>query len=161
MAKKWKFLKPKPFKVQAITDALVEAVTEQTIEFDKQYKKTYRTWQHKPKFNNTVKATAKEIIGTTETTEAPSKSNPYPFVHSGTRVRYATMTPDFVAKTKVRVIGSGAGRGGVMFVDKRRPRPGIKARDFTDEIKKIETPKFLQRIKRALITSADKTGHLL
>ena len=48
----------------------------------------------------------------------------------GTSVRYAQMTPDFKAKTAVGRCASGGGAGGFSHVDKRNPRPGIKARGW-------------------------------
>lgn len=78
----------------------------------------------------------------------------YKFVSGGTKVRYATMTPDFIAKTSPRVIGSGAGRGGVMFISKKHPRPGIKAREFELEIKdkwEKELPVIMQRAIDSII----------
>jgi hypothetical protein len=72
----------------------------------------------------------------------------YKFVSGGTRVRYATMTPDFGAKTAVGKIASFKGRGGMAYISKRHPRPGIKAREFAETIQekwKKELPQVLQR----------------
>lgn len=50
------------------------------------------------------------------------------WLNDGTSVRYATMTPNFSAKTVPRLLASRAGAGGVAFVNKKRPKPGIKPR---------------------------------
>ena len=56
------------------------------------------------------------------------------WLDEGTEVRYATMTHDFQAKTSHRELVSGVGRGGLYFVNKRWPKPGIDAREFDPEI---------------------------
>jgi len=90
------------------------------IEID--FKVTTQTWGHKPGFKIQRPSNTVRIIGTGD--------DIYKYVSGGTRVRFATMTPDFKAKTRVGVIGSGAGRGGVAYIRRDRPRPGIKARKF-------------------------------
>ena len=69
------------------------------------------------------------------------------------------MTPDFVAKTKPRVIGSGQGRGGLAYVDTRRPRPGIEAREYEPEIAKRLKPRFEKYGQEAMERVARKSGH--
>jgi len=82
---------------------------------------TVKTWKTKPKFN--IKGRGYKRIISTDSKE-------YYFVSGGTRVRYATMTSDFSAKTRAGRFQAGAGRGGVLFINKKKPRPGIKARKF-------------------------------
>jgi len=55
----------------------------------------------------------------------------YFFLDMGTKVRYATMTPDFYPKTRPNSFTAGAGRGGVAFINKKRARPGISSRNWT------------------------------
>ena len=93
------------------------------------YERTVETWQDKPAFEQVV-----EISGDTVTALIGTDSLIYKFVDLGTRVRYATMSPDFAAKTKPGFLGSTAGRGGMVFVDKSKPKPGIQARRFTEII---------------------------
>lgn len=72
----------------------------------------------------------------------------YKFINDGTRVRYAVMTANFRAKTRPGFIGSNAGAGGVAFFSKKRPRPGIKARNFDKKIAekwRKEAPRTMQR----------------
>ncbi|MCA9979250.1 MAG: hypothetical protein KDD89_00385 [Anaerolineales bacterium] len=101
------------------------------------FEKTTRTWNDKPSFEVQSKE-LQRIIRTNHKV--------YFFVSGGTRVRYATMTPDFSPKTRPNYIGSGAGSGGVLFVDKRKPKPGIKARDFDKAIAKKWQPMIGKRI---------------
>jgi len=89
---------------------------------------TTQTWQHRPSF---------KIASPSEyTREISTDSKIYGYVSRGTKVRYATMTPGFVPKTVPFNIRSRRGRGGVLFVNKKRPRPGIKAREFDKVIAK-------------------------
>ncbi len=126
---------------------------------DIQFGLTYKTWEHKPTFKQDFKENSKQMVASTLTSGTGSKDNPYPFITKGTSVRFALMTDDFSPKSKVRVIGSGRGKGGVVYVDKRRPLPGIKGREFEPEIAKREQPKFEKRGQVALDEAAKKSGH--
>lgn len=101
---------------------------------------TTQTWETPVKFEiEAVKQGVREVFTTNKI---------YLYVNHGTRVRYATMTPDFQPKTTPRLIRSRRGAGGVAYVRKDRPRPGIKARKFDEEIAKKwrkQLPKTLQR----------------
>ena len=86
------------------------------------YYVTVATWKHKVDFIiNDYKEFGREIF---------TWDDKYMFVNDGTRIRYATMTPNFSAKSRPGSIGSVPGSGGVAFISKKHPRPGIKARSF-------------------------------
>lgn len=89
---------------------------------------TVETWSNEPKVQIVKKSNNEAEIFIVD--------KRYTFVNNGTRVRYATMTPDFQAKTVPRIIASGPGQGGVAFVSRAHPRPGIKGRFFDEEIAK-------------------------
>lgn len=74
----------------------------------------------------------------------------YFFVSGGTSVRYATMSQDWRSKTQPGRFAAGPGRGRVLFVNKRRPKPGIKARNFDKQIVKREEKPF-ERVVQAAI----------
>lgn len=118
------------------------------------YDKTEATWKEKAVFDKTMTQTAIEIIGRYFTSNKIVK-----FLDEGTKVRYATMSADWVSKTTPRFIGSGFGRGRVLFINKKRPRPGIKPRHWTDEIKKATLPLFRAEAKAAYARAAKKSGH--
>src|SRR5450759_2671498 len=86
------------------------------------YLRTVETWKNVPKFERVV-----EISGDTVTVMVGTDDLIYKFVDLGTRVRYATMSPDFKAKTRPGILGSRAGSGEMLFVDKKHPKPGIQA----------------------------------
>lgn len=56
------------------------------------------------------------------------------FLNVGTKVRYATMSPDFSPKTIPRVLRSGSGSGKLAFVSIHKPNPGIDARKFDESV---------------------------
>jgi len=119
----------------------------------------------------------------TEAKLIPSGTPPYPMFHTGftasawpkndgskgwlkwlwldlgTKVRYATMTPKFAAKTRTGQLNSWKGKGGLLFVNKKRPRPGIKARKFTKALAKKWTPKFKKDIQAATAKARKQSGH--
>lgn len=53
------------------------------------------------------------------------------FLDEGTKTRFATMTRDFMPKTAPRSFKASPGKGGLLFVNRKRPRPGIEARKWT------------------------------
>ena len=152
-------IKASDLKVKAMWSELEQAVKEERDAADIEFSKTYSTWSHKPKFEKDFSSNSSQIIGSTLTSGDGSKDNPYPFVTKGTSVRYATMTDDFSPKSTKRVISSKGGRGGVLYVDKRKPRPGIEAREFEEEIAKREQPKFTKRMTAAMKKAASVSGH--
>ena len=83
---------------------------------------TVKTWKGGSRFFFIRKKKNYRLIAT--------NSKKYYWVNAGTKVRYATMTRDFSAKTRAGRFQAGAGRGGVLFINKKKPRPGIKARKF-------------------------------
>ena len=76
----------------------------------------------------------------------------YGYLNDGTNVRYATMGPRFRAKTAPGRIKAGAGQTDVLFVNKRRPRPGIKARRFDVQIKRKLEPKYFKLVSEAVLS---------
>lgn len=118
------------------------------------YDKTEATWKDKALFTKTITNTAIEIIGQYMTDDKIVR-----FLDEGTRVRYATLSPDWKSKTQVRWIGSGPGSGRVLFVSRKHPRPGIKARRWTEEIKKAVMPLFKTEAQEAYKRAAKRSGH--
>lgn len=145
---------PGSFSSEVFLDAFTELIRETIEEADNDFEKTYETWRHNPGFQKDVDVSSKEIVGSV-TTEDPI----YGFVTRGTAVRYATMTPGFVPKTQRRILGSGPGRGGVLYVSKRHPRPGIQAREFEQVVKERIEPKFQRKGQKVLDEAAKRSGH--
>lgn len=108
---------------------------------------TVQTWKTRPEFK-IDKVRGERVISTDNLI--------YKFVSGGTRVRYATMSRDFVPKTRANWIGSGPGRGRRLFVSRKHPRPGIKARRFPQAIIKKWGPRFPELCRRMI---AAELGH--
>ena len=157
----WKVIKPKKLKAAAMIREMEKPVIETIDSADKEFAKTYKTWEHKPTFKKVLKVSKREIVGSTTTTEKGDSDNPYPFVTRGTKVRRAIMTSNFSPKTRAGVLGSGGGRGGVLFISKKVNRPGIKRRDFEPLVTKLEEPKFRKRISKAIKRAAKVSGQTI
>jgi len=122
--------------IRAVENALTGTALAVKVDFDT----TTRTWKNRPKF--TIKRSKlRRLVSTTD--------DVYRFVSRGTRVRYAVMSDDFVAKTRPGIIGSGKGKGGLVGFTKR-PLPGIQARDFEPTIKKKWDREFPRNVQRAI-----------
>jgi len=137
------FLDPKAFE-RAIENFLDAGAENIRVDFQV----TTQTWREKPKFTIEKAGRESRWIYTGDKI--------YKFISGGTSVRYATMTPDFIPKTQIGYIGSGAGRGGVAFVNKKYPRPGIKAREFPKAIVRKWRPKWVSLFIRM---QQSATGH--
>ena len=134
----------------AIQTALVQVGKEITQDFEK----TTQTWTDKPEFQTLTDDNPPSVlVGTDDLI--------YKFVSGGTKVRYATMTNPFQAKTQPGVIGSRAGVGGMLFISKKHPRPGIKARKFEQTIQKKWKASFKRRMKLALTNGLKRSGHYI
>jgi hypothetical protein len=158
----FKTIKPKgKFDPKVFIDKFTEAMEYIVDEFAESYRQSYKTWQHKPYFQSKVYSTSDEIIGMTWTTGQPSKSNPYPWIERGTKVRYALLSPDWQSQTKPGKLVSSPGRGKVILVSRAHPRPGIKARNFTSIVKKNALKSFPRRMEGALNSAVKASGHYI
>lgn len=113
-----------------------------------QFERTTRTWSNRPRFVSTVRESSSEVVANTGT-----ENEIYGYINNGTPVRYATMTPDFVSKTVPRVLDSRRGAGGVQFISRAHPRPGIEAREF-DRVIAHQQESAIVRILRQQIERA-------
>lgn len=89
------------------------------------YRKTTTTWNFPPQFT-AIRTAGGWLIQVSDIR--------YRYLDKGTAVRYATMTPDFKPKTKVGVFYSYAGAGRVAYVSRKKPRPGIEARGWSERV---------------------------
>lgn len=74
----------------------------------------------------------------------------YKYLNNGTSVRYATMGPRFRNKTAPQQIKAMPGQTDVLFVNKKRPRPGIKRRSFDIFIRRKLEPKYFKFVSDAV-----------
>ena len=130
-----------PRKLERAVDNFLDAAAE-NVRVD--FLVTTKTWKNQPEF--VVEAPSSQP----DTRYVYTRSRIYMFVSGGTRVRYATMTPNFFPKTRPGAIRSNKGRGGVAFISRRHPRPGIQARRFPETIAKKWEGKWVALFTRIL-----------
>lgn len=143
--RKLKFPDPKKAfkKIQRINQSTAKAML-------KDFEKTTRTWENKPEFEVETSGASGQFGGSGEdpSVTVTTDDDIYRYISRGTRVRYATMSPDFRPKTRVNRIVSYRGRGGMVFVDTSKPRPGIKARNYEKIIVKRHRKKYHERVRK-------------
>jgi hypothetical protein len=137
------------FDIDAALALLADGVqTEGEIQ-QREYEKTTRTWRNKPDHELEFSQTKAEIKATNITNDKV-----YFFLHEGTKVRYAVLSPDWKSKTTPRRLVSGTGRGRVLFVSKKHPMPGIEAREWTDVIIRNRKRPFKKNMESIMRTIA-------
>lgn len=153
-----KVIRAKKLKVDAIRLELLNALRAEGRDVKKEYEKTTKTWKRKPKFETLIGLTGNDASVLTGT-----DSSIYKYIDEGTRIRWALMSSDWKSKTTPKKIGSTRGRGRVLIAGKRamqrrniRPRPGIKAREFSETIRKQRKNKFTRRMVKAMQDGAKK-----
>lgn len=124
--------------IKAIQDELNEAA----LEIKTNFEQSAKTWQAPPVF--IIRKT-----GEYEREIATSDQN-YARLDKGTSVRYATMTPDFLAKSQANSLAARAGAGGVLVINRDNPRPGIAPRNFQKKVKELWDAKFAAGMRNAI-----------
>lgn len=104
------------------------------------------TWNHEVVFDVQYEEIGGAMIYTISTDDEV-----FFYLDRGTSVRYATMTPDFLPKSKVRKLSSWPGQGGKKYVDRKRPRPGIQAREWMDELYTRRRPIYFGRMEKEVL----------
>lgn len=156
-----KAIKPAKLKQDAFRLEFLTGLHSMERDIVKDYNKTTETWQSdRPKF---AAAISLKQPGPTLVVDAsggdPKGVKKWYWLDKGTKVRHAVMSPDFEPKTRHRFIGSEKGKGRMVFVSKKINLPGIKAREWTQEITKKWTPRFKKRMEQAMRDAAQKSGH--
>ena len=143
----------------AVMQALEVSMQQYIDLLEKDFDSTVEHWKNKPAVEKEVKlerAPKFSVVG-----RVWIKDKIYYFISKGTRVRYATMSSDFKSKTSPSRIKSRPGAGRVIYVSKRKPRPGIKARNFNIKIAKWRYRNFVWAGKRAMKNAALASGHAI
>lgn len=146
-----KGIKPKKLQVDRIRLRLLNELRAEGVDQRKVLDQTTASWTgDKPKFDSLISLSggaAQVLTGPTGNTMGIKKWN---WLNEGTRVRYATMSKNWRSKTSPGSFRSGAGRGRMLFVSRRRPRPGIQARDWTGKLTKQRRQPFTNRMIQAM-----------
>lgn len=152
-----KAIKAKKMNLKRVREELLKAAESEGKEVQKLYGQTVASWSgDKPRFESLVEVGRDDVTVLTGPNGSNEALNKFKWLDEGTRVRYATMSQDWKSKTKPGVLKSGRGRGKMLFVNKRRPRPGIKARGWTELIQKRRKRPFTNAMIKAKNRGLDK-----
>lgn len=145
-----KGIKPQKMKLDNVRKELLKAAEAEGKEVQKLYGQAVATWQgDKPDFETLIDVTGRDVQVLTGPNGSQEALKKFKFLDEGTRIRWALMSRDWKSKTKPGSLRSGRGRGRVVVAGKRhmrRPRPGIKARKWTETIAKRRRRPFTQRM---------------
>ena len=164
---------PKKLNVSGMIAPIRDAAIKAAQDMGKDLEKVTRTWNgDKPRIQTEAKLVPSgtppyPMFHTSFTSAAWPKddgsmgSKKYKWLDDGTKVRYAHMTKGFIPKTRGGQLNSWVGKGKMLFVSKKRPLPGIKARKFTKALReKWEKPSmFRARMATAIKRAAIASGH--
>jgi hypothetical protein len=156
MAFKSKAVLPKKFDVKSLTDVVDVVAKQFSVDAKKELLQPTSTWNHSVCFEQKIITTRGKVTVTIFT-----KDDIYRFLDQGTKVRYATMTPDFSPKTRVRTLSASSGIGGLSYVSLLKPRRGIEAREFTSVVKENQERKLVPLFGNALKIGVIKSGHAI
>lgn len=160
----FKAIKPAKFQSEVFQREFIKAAEHIAPKMHADLKRPTATWNPPVEFEEHIYLGARaaaeaEKTGAGLAIVVSTEDKRFLFVDEGTKVRYATMSPDFVAKTKPKSLKAGKGRGGLLFVNKKKPRPGIKARGFSKMVAKKWNPLFRAAMDAAMAAGAHKSGH--
>jgi len=157
----FKAVKPSKLKEKEFRLEFLNEMRKAGTAVRRDYKKTTQTWHgDKPRFEQLVSLSGGGPTLVIEVTGGHGADKWF-WLDRGTKVRYATMSMNFRAKTRPGVLSSSGGRGGVLYVNRKRPRPGIKARKWTIIIVRMWTPRFKRRMEGAMRRAAKKSPHYI
>jgi hypothetical protein len=164
---------PKPLQKNSMDAAIRDAVIKDAKAMGKDFEAVTRTWKgDRPRIQSEAKltpagtapATGMHTVFTASAWPKNDGSRGYwkwVWLDLGTKVRYAVMSPNFVPKTRPGQLNSWAGKGKMLFVSKKHPMPGIKARKFTKALRvKWEKP-FKQHMQAAVAKARKLSGHAI
>ncbi len=156
-----KAIKPRKLRIDAFRLESLTGLHDMEGQVKKDFKKTIETWQgDKPKFDSAISLKQPGPTLIVDASGGPEKGvKKWNWLNKGTPVRRALMSKDWKSKTRPGLIGSGAGRGRMLFVSRKLKRPGIKARGWTAALEKKWAPKFRKRMEEAMRIATKKCGH--
>jgi len=158
----FKTIKPQRLKVDAIRLELLNALRKEGKDHKKSLDKTISSWAgDKPKMEFVISLTGQDA--TVISGPTGSGSDKWEWLDKGTRIRWALMSKGWKSKTKSGTFNSGGGAGKVVIAGKRamqrrgiRPRPGIKARGWSELLTKQRKKPFQRRVIKAMQKGANK-----
>ncbi len=154
-----KSLRPRPMNVKGYRDEILSQLRKEGTQLRKLFDKTTKTWQPAVRFRTDVR-----VAGDRASVIVSTKDIRFISVDKGTHTRWAVMSANFSPKSQVRSLSASQGKGGAVIrgrsaMRKRNiaPRPGIRPRNFSIEIRKIRRPIFFFNMRRAMKRAAKGT----
>lgn len=130
-----------------ITAAIDVGLEEEAKVLEKELRKPTRTWSQGSKPSFRTKRIKRRFF---RSIAVRTTSTPYVFLAVGTSVRYATMRSGYRRKTRPGSLDAYPGGGGVAFISRRNPRPGIRARDWHKIVAQQRTKPFAKQVQRKI-----------
>lgn len=115
-------------------------------------KKAVSTWRDPVPFYYKIEKKGDEVSVLVST-----NNRIFYFINEGTDIRYATMTEDFIPKSSPGSLSAGMGAGGVAYVSRKVPRPGITPRRFMETVSLKHEARFLSRMAFTLSDEINNT----
>jgi hypothetical protein len=118
-----------------------------------EFEKTVKTWEGDvPEFVTDTSLTLDEGAALSVILSGPEKGvKKWFWLNHGTSYpRHAVMSDDWKSKTTPGFVGSGPGRGEVVFISRKINLPGIEARGWSKIIMKQFRPEYRAEMKEAL-----------
>lgn len=154
-----KSLRPRPMNVSGYRDEILSQLRKEGTQMRNLFDRATRTWKPSVRFRTDVR-----VSGNDAEVKVSTKDIRFISVDKGTKVRWAVMSSDFSPKSQVRSLTASSGKGGSVIrgrgaMQKRNisPRPGIKARNFSVEVRKVRRPIFFFNMRRAMKRAAKGT----
>lgn len=148
----------KLLSIKKLSGSILAAQNENKKQLIRYLNMTIATWQgDRPTMDAQIAFAGGGIIITGGPVDDGSQGmKKWHWLNSGTSIRYATMTRGFKAKTRTGRVTAGIGAGGLAFVDRKVPRPGIKARRWYYYIPRLARKNFLKNIDNAISKGLQK-----
>jgi len=153
----FKGIKPKKLQVEAIRKELLLELGKEAKDQQKELDKTTKSWKgDKPKFTSEIDVGGDNVAVVTGPAGSSMGVKKWNWLNEGTRVRRALMSRNWKSKTRPGYLGSGGGRGRVVFISRRLSRPGIQARGWTEIVTKRRKQPCTNRMIKAMNRGAQK-----
>lgn len=165
----FKAIKPKRLREKEMRLTLLNAMRKAGTQVRKEFERTTKTWEHKPKFVEII-----SLTGPGPTILVGTDDKVYQWVDKGTKpheiwagaytgksaAKALRFQGTYTAKTVPGVIDArNGGSSGDVIVRPFVHHPGTEARGFDEKIQKEWEPKFKRLMEDAMREAAKESGH--
>jgi len=165
----FKAIKPKRLREKEMRLTLLNAMRKAGTQVRKEFERTTKTWEHKPKFVEII-----SLTGPGPTILVGTDDKVYQWVDKGTKpheiwagaytgkskAKALRFQGTYTAKTVPSVIDArNGGKSGDVVMRPYVQHPGTEARKFDEQIQKEWEPKFKRLMEDAMREAAKESGH--